>query len=130
MRILEFVIQLSLALVALISLIFFYGEGEALAIAAMAQLGIGITQLISASVHTLRRDFKYPLNTRVNIYWIGTVLYFIALVTAAIQSVDIFHPAFMAAAWGLAIYYGYLTYQLIINKSERGKFLPNLDFYA
>jgi hypothetical protein len=130
MKVLEFVIQLALASVALVSVVFLRNVEGGIIIAILAQLLIGITQLIGATVHTLKHDFKYPLNTKVNFYWIGTVLYMIAYVFSVAQTGDFFHPVFVIGAWILATYYGYLTFQLINSRNERSKFLPNLDFYA
>ena len=130
MKVLEFVIQLALATVALISVLFLRNVDGGIVIALLAQLLMGITQLTSAAVHTVRRDFKYPLNTRVNFYWIGLFLYGVAFAAVAFLTGEIFQPLLVIGAWILATYYGYLTYQLMSSERERSKFLPNLDFYA
>lgn len=133
MRAVSFVLQVLIATVAFFSLLMYSNSG--LIYFMLAQLAMGIVQLFIALVHTIRRDYKYPLNTKINIYWLLVVVY-LAIYIPALMYADLwfhlwFHFGFIVVAWAIAFYFMFISYKLISKKPEqRDKFLPNLDFNA
>jgi hypothetical protein len=82
----------------------------------MGQLAIGMYQLTSAAFHTASRTFKYPLNLRLNQYWIGVVLYGIVAVWVYIKGTDtVFKWLFIAGAYGLALCYFVLSWFKLVQ---------------
>ncbi len=129
MRAVSFVLQVLIATVAFFSLLMYSNSG--LIYFMLAQLAMGIVQLFIALVHTIRRDYKYPLNTKINIYWLLVVVYLAIYIPSLLYADLFFHLAFIISAWAIALYFMFISYQLISKKPEqRDKFLPNLDFNA
>jgi len=78
--------------------------------ALMGQFAIGMYQVTSAAFHTASRTYRYPLNLRMNHYWLGVILYGItAVVLYSIGLEAIFIWFFIAGGWLLASYFFGLT---------------------
>ena len=77
----------------------------------MGQLAIGMYQLTSAAFHTASRTFKYPLNLRLNQYWIGVMLYALLAFWVYHKGTDAaFKWLFIIGAYSLALCYFVLTW--------------------
>ncbi len=84
----------------------------------MGQLAIGMYQLTSAAFHTASRTYKYPLNLRLNQYWIGVVLYGLLAVWVYFKGSDsVFKWLFIIGAYGLALCYFALTWLKSVNEN-------------
>ena len=78
--------------------------------ALMGQFAIGMYQLTSAAFHTVSRTYRYPLNLRMNHYWLGVIFYGItATILYNLAPEKAFLWFFALGGWFLATYFFGLT---------------------
>jgi hypothetical protein len=89
---------------------------EALIFVLIAQFFVGIYQVISTAIRTAR--FKM-LNTKtqllIKLYWALTVLYLIGYLIVWTYNDTILY-GYLLSAWGIALYYHFITYKLAYPK--------------
>ena len=126
MKRVSFYVQVGIFAVALISLVFNGEEGMMSMLISLFFLGV--VQLIDASISTLRRYYLYPLNTRLNQYWLAVVAFFTLLFTLGIDNHLWFQGVVLIGGSFLGIYYMWLSYRGFQLRKPRSKFFPNTSW--
>ncbi len=126
MKRVSFYVQVGIFAVAFISTVF-NGE-EGLMSTLLSLLFLGIVQLLDASISTFRRYYLYPLNTRLNQYWLAVVAFFIMLFTLGIDDHLWSKGLVLIGGSALGIYYMWLSYRGFQLRKPRSKFFPNTSW--
>jgi len=99
----------------------------------MAQLFLGVLQPVLAIIYVVRERLLYPLNARMNQYFIGVVVF--GVLTGVFYLFGVTSTSVLVGmslfAWGLALLFIYIQFQIArptLPRRRRGGFLPNLGF--
>ncbi len=91
---------------------------EALVFILIAQFVVGLYQVISTAIRTLRlKTFNEKTQLLIKVYWLVSILYSIGLILLFNSNLDkTIAFNYLLFAWIIALYYHFITYKLAYPK--------------
>jgi hypothetical protein len=116
MRKADFILHNFLFAILLLSLLIL--GREALVFVLIAQFFVGIYQVISTALRTLRfKTLNKKTQLFIKLYWIASILYSIGLIIMFNADFDnTITYNYLLFAWSIALYYHFITYKLAYPK--------------
>jgi hypothetical protein len=133
MRSIDFIVQTLLITAALISGLMFWFLSGSIFLFALCQCAVFGWQIASAVVSLITESTSVDLKRK---HLLVSILYIISVLTipALIDHVEFsgffktYTVYIIIPAWGLAVFYYYVTWKISLTKRKKGNFLPHLGF--